>query len=217
MRNAMKTDDFVAMLAHGVEAIDPHTVEKRTGKALAAGLSATLMLFYAAYGVRRDIGLMWTVPAFWLKFAFALAVLAAAGWMTLRLARPGMRAGPGWLAALIPVLLVWIAGAIGIEEAPSGHRWPLMLGHSWHICTLNITLLSMPLLVALLCALRGLTPTQPMEAGAAAGLLAGAISLFIYSWYCTEMAVQFWGLWYVLGMLVPTAAGALAGRTLLRW
>jgi hypothetical protein len=31
------------------------------------------------------------------------------------------------------------------------------------------------------------------------------------------MGVAFWAVWYVLGMLVPTAIGALLGPRLLRW
>lgn len=81
----------------------------------------------------------------------------------------------------------------------------------------NIALLSVPSFVALLFALQGLAITKPAAAGAAAGLLAGAIGLFLYSWYCTEMAVQFWGAWCLLGMLVPCGVGALVGRAILKW
>ena len=213
----MKTDDLISMLSTGVEAADPHTGAKRAAQALATGLLGTLLLFHAFYGVRHDVVAMLTVPLFWLKFAFALAVAAAAAWMTARLARPGPRAGAGWLAAAAPVALVWGAALHGADEAPAGARLPLLLGHSWHICTLNIMLLSVPLFIALFWALRGMAPTRPVQAGAAAGLLAGAISLFVYSFYCTEMAIQFWSIWYVLGMLAPAAVGALAGRVLLRW
>ena len=38
-----------------------------------------------------------------------------------------------------------------------------------------------------------------------------------YSLHCPEMSVAFWAVWYVLGMLIPTAVGALLGPRLLRW
>jgi len=205
------------LLATGVEPIDPMAVEKRLVRALGAGLLGTLLLFAAFYGVRHDIGLVLAVPAFWLKLAFALAVVAAAAWVTARLSRPALRAGTGWLLAGLPVLLLWMAAGQQLLAAQPEQRLPLTLGHSWYICSLNIAILSVPLFAALFWALRGLAPTRPSQAGAAAGLLAGAISLVVYSFYCTEMALSFWGVWYVLGALAPTVAGAKLGPRVLRW
>lgn len=51
----------------------------------------------------------------------------------------------------------------------------------------------------------------------AAGLLAGSTATLAYCLHCPEMQVPFWGAWYLLGMLVPTLVGALAGPRLLRW
>ena len=54
-------------------------------------------------------------------------------------------------------------------------------------------------------------------AGAAAGLLAGATGALAYALHCQEMEAPFLAIWYLLGMLIPAALGALAGRWLLRW
>jgi hypothetical protein len=213
----MRTEDFILMLATGVEPSPRGALKKRAAWALGLGLLATLVLFHIRYGVRRDIVAMLTVPLFWLKFALALAVALAAAWMTARLARPGRRAAAGWLLAAIPVLIVWGTAAMELEHAAPAARLPSLLGHSWHICTFNIAVLSVPMFVALLWMLRGMAPTQLVHAGAAAGLLSGSFSLFMYSFYCTEMAVEFWSIWYVLGMLIPAFVGALVGRTVLRW
>ncbi|MDH1161872.1 DUF1109 domain-containing protein, partial [Pseudomonas otitidis] len=35
--------------------------------------------------------------------------------------------------------------------------------------------------------------------------------------HCPEMGVPFWGVWYLLGMLLPTVLGAVLGPRLLRW
>lgn len=64
---------------------------------------------------------------------------------------------------------------------------------------------------------RGRRPTRLALAGAAAGLLAGTVGIAVYALYCPEMDAPFLAIWYVLGMSVPVAAGALAGPLLLRW
>jgi hypothetical protein len=63
----------------------------------------------------------------------------------------------------------------------------------------------------------GLAPTRLALAGAAAGLLSGAGGALIYALYCTEMAAPFISIWYLLGMMIPAAVGAMLGRQLLRW
>ena len=65
--------------------------------------------------------------------------------------------------------------------------------------------------------MKGLAPTRLALAGAAAGLLAGAGGALIYALHCPEMAAPFLAIWYLLGMLIPTAVGALLGPRLLRW
>ena len=54
-------------------------------------------------------------------------------------------------------------------------------------------------------------------AGAAAGLLSGTGGALIYTLHCTEMAAPFLAIWYLLGILIPAAVGALLGPRLLRW
>lgn len=65
--------------------------------------------------------------------------------------------------------------------------------------------------------MRGLAPTRLALAGAASGLLAGALGALVYALHCTEIAAPFLGIWYVIGMLIPTAIGALLGPRMLRW
>jgi len=47
--------------------------------------------------------------------------------------------------------------------------------------------------------------------------LFGAVGALVYSVHCPEQAAPFIGFWYLLGMLIPTAVGALLGPRLLRW
>ena len=65
--------------------------------------------------------------------------------------------------------------------------------------------------------MRGLAPTRPVRAGAAAGLLAGALAATAYTLHCPESQAPFLAVWYLLGILAPAAAGALVGPRLLRW
>ena len=46
---------------------------------------------------------------------------------------------------------------------------------------------------------------------------AGAIAALVYALHCPEMEAPFIGVWYVAGMLIPAAAGALLGPFVLRW
>jgi len=39
----------------------------------------------------------------------------------------------------------------------------------------------------------------------------------VYTFHCPELAAPFLGTWYVLGMLIPTALGAIIGPLVLRW
>lgn len=73
-----------------------------------------------------------------------------------------------------------------------------------------------PGFLAIVKAVGGLAPTRLRLAGASAGLLAGATATVAYCLHCLEMGVPFWAVWYVLGMAIPTAAGALLGPKMIR-
>lgn len=213
----MRTDDLVAMLATGVEAVDPHAVEKRFALALVLGLSGAGMLMVLLLGVRADLAQAAMTPLFWVKLAFPAAVLGATLSVTMRLARPGRGAGLGWLVPAGALVALWLGGAAALVAAPAALRPQLILGNTWQVCTACVALLSAPGLGAVFWALRGLAPTRPRQAGAAAGLLAGAQGLLVYCLHCPETTLPFWGVWYVLGMLAPAALGAGLGKSLLRW
>jgi hypothetical protein len=60
-------------------------------------------------------------------------------------------------------------------------------------------------------------PTRLRLAGAAAGLFSGAVGAVVYCFHCPELDAPFIAFWYLLGILIPAAAGALLGPRLLRW
>ncbi|WP_322102107.1 DUF1109 domain-containing protein [Paraburkholderia sp. J41] len=214
----MNTDDLIDMLATGAAPVGRHAGARRFGVALPLAALGSLLLMAVVFGVRPDLASVAHTAPFWEKLAFASVVMLGALVAVSRLARPGARVGAagGWLLAL-PVAFVWIGGAALVALAAPEDRVTLLLGHTWRTCPFNILLLSVPGFVAVFRAVRGLAPTRLRAAGAASGLLAGAIATFAYSFHCPEMSPAFWGIWYVLGMLLASAFGAVIGPRLLRW
>jgi hypothetical protein len=106
---------------------------------------------------------------------------------------------------------------VTLAAASPQDRAQLILGDTAGVCPFLIALLAAPLLIALLWVMRSLAPTRLRWAGAASGFAAGAIGAFIYTLHCPELAAPFLGIWYLLGMLIPTAIGAWLGPRLLRW
>jgi hypothetical protein len=213
----MKTDDLVAMLATGTTAVPRRATSKRLGQALLVGVSLSLVIFFAGYGWRADLMQAISLPMFWVKLALPLSIAVAAFATVQRLARPGVKVRWGWLGFAVPVLVVWAIAAVAWFGAPAQDRMPSLLGPSWRTCALSISLMALPIFAASLQALRGLAPTRPTLAGAAAGALAGGLGAAIYALYCVELTAPFLAVWYVLGMLIPVLAGAGLGRWLLRW
>jgi len=213
----MKTDDLIALLATGAEPVAAGALSRRWLWALAAGMLAAALAMALLLGVRPDLDAAVRLPMFWVKLLFPGTLLGAALLAVLRLSRPGARLGRVPAAMVAPVLAVWVLAAVVLLGAAPGERSELLFGHSWRSCPFTIALLALPLFAASLCAMRDLAPTRLALAGAAAGLLAGAGGAVLYSLYCIEMAAPFLGVWYLLGMLLPAAAGAVAGPRLLRW
>ena len=213
----MKTDELVTLLANGADAVEPHALERGYALALGWGAFGTTLMMAILLGVRPDIGEAAWLPMFWVKLAFPAALLAAALYATVRLSRPGVRLGRVPAAIAAPLLVVWLFSAVVLLNAAPADRLQLVLGDTWQDCPLTIAVLSVPLFGALLAVMRGLAPTRPALAGAAVGLLAGAGGALIYALHCPEMAAPFLGIWYVLGMSIPVAAGAAIGPWVLRW
>ncbi|MFR0687879.1 DUF1109 domain-containing protein [Enterobacterales bacterium AE_CKDN230030158-1A_HGKHYDSX7] len=213
----MKTNELIELLSAGESAVDRHVLGKRLGMALLAGALGALLLMAALFGVRPDLAAVAQTPLFWAKVALPGSLAAVALWLNSRLARPGVRGGAAWVLLGLPVLLVWLGGALELAGVPAEARAGLILGKTWRTCPLNIALLSVPAFIAVFWALRGLAPTRLRLAGAAGGLLAGATATLAYCLHCPEMGIPFWGVWYLLGMLLPTVLGAALGPRLLRW
>ncbi|MEO5843575.1 MAG: DUF1109 domain-containing protein [Caldimonas sp.] len=213
----MKTEELIAMLSRGPIAADRHVSERRIGAAAAGGALVAAMLIGSLLGPRPDISAAMLLPAFWFKLAFPVSLALAAYAATCRLARPNPALGRTLAALVAPLAIVALVASFATFDAPASTRAALVQGHSAMACTASIALFSLPAFAIALLALRTLAPTRPRQAGACAGLLAGAVAASVYAFHCDETTAPFIAVWYVLGMAVPTALGAVLGPRLLRW
>ncbi len=213
----MKTDELVSMLATGVAPVPPGAATRRIALALVLSVPLSVAVMVYEWGVRRDLALAMLWPMFWFKLLFPAAIAAAAFVVVQRLSRPGVRVGRAWIALALPVLVVWALGLAVWFAVPQAERAPLLWGQTWRQCAFSIAIISAPVFVAALVALKGLAPTRPAWAGAVAGALAGGAGAAVYALHCPELTAPFLAVWYVAGIALPVAAGALAGSRLLRW
>lgn len=213
----MKTEDLISMMSSGVVPVDRRLPARQMAQALLLGGLGSLLLMLAIYGLRPDLTVMLGVPLFWIKLALPTTLAVGAMLVLRRLVRPGLRVGVRWAGIALPSLVVWAGGALVLVSAPVAQRLPLLMGISWRSCPFNIALLSVPLFIGIFWAVRGMAPTRLRLTGAVAGLLAGATATMVYCLHCPEMGVPFWGVWYLLGILIPAAVGLLLGPRLLRW
>lgn len=197
--------------------MNPAVVAQRFYLKLFAGGVLALAVVVLLLGVRPDLGEAAQLPMFWMKLLFPASLAVASLVVLRRLSYPGMRLGPTPAAAAIPLTVVWILAGAALLAAPEGTRLAMVFARTWLECPISITLLSVPALALAFWATRQLAPTRLSLAGAAAGLFSGAAAAFAYAIHCPEAEAPFLAVWYVLGMLIPTGAGALLGRRLLRW
>lgn len=213
----MNTNDLITMLATSAEPVEQNAAARKFVLAIGWGLFGATLLMALFLGVRSDIAHASLLPMFWVKLLVP-AIAAAAGLrMARRIACPGMR--PGRAPALIGSLLLmaWTGTAATLLGASPGERTALIFGDTWKTCPFSIALLSLAPFVGALWAMKELAPTRLRFAGASAGLLAGAMAAAVYALHCPEMTVPFLGIWYVLGIAIPTAVGCMIGPRLLQW
>jgi len=213
----MKTDDLVSLLATDLRPVAANASLHRFSAAMAVGGLVAALAMATGFGVRADLAVLALTPMFWVKLAFPGVLAAAALVIAMRLSLPGRLLGGAWVGIAVPVLLVWAMGLAALLNAPAAEREGLLLGASWRSCSLSIAMVSSPVFIAVMWAMKDLAPTRLRLAGAAGGLLAGAVGAFVYAFHCPEMAAPFLGIWYALGMAIPALAGGLLGPRLLRW
>lgn len=185
--------------------------------ALALAVPISAAIFMMQLGVRADVSAAMHNPFFELKFAVTGALLIAAIAIVLRLARPAAPLNRSrWLMAIPAGLLG--AGIVTDLMMPQQTTWSTrMMGSNMKVCLTAIPVLSAPILVASLIALRHGAATRPALAGAFAGLVSASIAATLYAAHCFDDSPLFVATWYSLAIGLVTAVGALVGARVLRF
>ena len=213
----MKTEHWIDLLASDASPVDTSAHAKRMGLTSAAGTAAAALIAVQSWGLRSFDAQDLSTTMLWVRWAFCLAVIAAAWQAVDRLARPGRSLDGLGLRLALPFGLMLILAAVQLATAQPEDRLDLLMGSTALQCPTNIATVSIPVFIASLWVMRRMAPTRPALAGAASGLLAGGIGALGYTFHCTELAAPFLSVWYVLGMAIPTTLGALIGSRFLRW
>ncbi len=212
----MRTDDLVrALVVDGTDAGVPFF--RRVALAVALGFAVSAVLFWVALGPREDIGIVAATVRFDLKIVQALLLAGTALALVLRLAQPGAATGLQKVALTAAPLVLAVAVIAELFVVPAGQWSTKLIGSNARICMTAIPLLSLPLLGALLLALRHGAPTSRSAAGAVAGLAAGGFAAALYATHCTDDSPLFVAFWYSVAIGGVTVLGAVLGRRLLRW
>lgn len=212
----MRTDHLIQALV-----ADNGTQERAPGRQLALALAGGVfgsLLIYAATLAPRDFAVALLEPRFVFKLV-VVAALALVAWPLVdRMARPDGEARWGQLIALVIVPLVLAVG-VGLELTlvdPAAWRATLV-GENAATCVLFVPLLSVPVLVATIWALRQGAPTRPDLAGVFAGLLAGGVGALLYGSHCPDDSPLFVAVWYPIGIAVVVLVARWVGSRTLTW
>ena len=210
----MRTEDLIATLS--ADTLPRPGVGGRLARALGPAVAVSGAALVTLWTVRPDLAAALASPALVKTLApAALALLAL--WLARGLALPV----PG---PRLPLVLVLAAGALALAAVLWGVATGGMGALTMHAekptlltCIVSIPILSALPMAAVLWALRQGAPASPRAAGAAAGLVAGALGAMVYSLHCPEDAILFFIPAYGTMILVMSATGAALGTRLLRW
>jgi hypothetical protein len=211
----MKTSELIeALAATGSAPVRPVAPARRLVPAVFGGALVSLIVLTLWLGF-QPLAQSAQTSWFWMKAGYGVAAAVAGLALALPLTRPGGRPGAaGFGLAAAALIAIWL---MAMHRAMGGGGRGLWLGHTWMVCPWRILALAAPIWLAAVLAMRGLAPTRLAMAGAAAGLLAGGLSVVVYGLYCQETAAPFVAVWYSLGIASSVAAGAMFGPRLLRW
>ena len=210
----MRTAQWIDLLAQGAGPAPQQLVLRRLAPVAVLGALATAAIAVAWLGFVPAERFLTTAP--WIKLAYAAALAASAGWLTARLARLVGRLAAPLRAVVGVVVAMGLLGVLAWATTPAPLRPAAPMGHSWQACPLVVAALAAPVLAGLLWAWRGLAPTRSRAAGAAAGLLAGALGAPGYTLACTEDCTASIAVWYGAGIAVTGGLGAALGLRVLR-
>jgi hypothetical protein len=212
----VKTGDLIRALAADNE-VRAMPLGRALALALIPGVAIALGLHFAVLGLRPHLFALLGEPRLLFKLCLVFLLVALSGALVSRIARPGADIRRiSLMLAIVPALLA-AAGLAELLVVPAAEWGKRLVGTNAIFCLKSIPFLAAAPLVAVFLALRQGAPEHPALAGAAAGLFAGAIGAACYATHCPDDSPLFVAAWYTLAISFVVAAGALAGRRLLRW
>ena len=212
-----RTSELIARLSSELKPVPRLALDRRMATALLLGAVLALALLVVSLGLRQDLGVAAGQWVLWVKLGYAAALVMGGYVLCAQAARPD--AQPRWrvLVVMLPIVLVAMGALLQVVSLPVEMRRDAWLGETASRCPWLIGMLSIPCWLALSFVMRRAAPTRLRWAGFCAGLLAGAIAMFVYSLHCPETGLAFVATWYTLGMCLPAMAGAALGSWVLRW
>jgi hypothetical protein len=213
----MTHDDLISALARDVRPVPRHAAGRRIALALVLGGAVTLALVVFGLGVRPDLALAVRGSMFWMKGGYTAAFAACGLILLLQLARPDAERIRWTALVLAPIAVMAVLSGVEMARMPASGWHALWMGPMWLYCPLLVLSLSAPIFAGLVWAFRRLAPSRLPAAGAAAGLLAGAVAATLYCLFCQQVSPVYIITRYTLGMALATGLGALLGPRLLRW
>lgn len=208
---------LIQSLAQDLAPVKPDSGLEPLMTAAFVGAGASTIGLVTTLGVQPGLDASSALVPFAGKAALGISMAYVAFKGVIAYARPGLSAQrfQNHLTALAAIG----AGALIslLANKPATEFGSALMGASWQSCSARIVLLSLPLIAALIIAVRQQAPVHLREAGAAIGLFSGATASVIYALTCTEASASFVLPWYSLGISVASAIGAFIGPKLLRW
>lgn len=231
----MNTDELIQRLAHDAQ-LQPlkDLVMKKIALILSIVLALSLATLWWIVGIHPEFRVLVQTPIYWLRMGLMVFVCVSALHMMLQLSQPfsnlqRLRLQAGSSAAAI----VAIVGTSQLPGLPSeamviaqAHGWALAgveLGEDtsvWHILwqtSGTITLLSLPVFVALIWVMKKMAPSHPALAGASAGFAASALGALEYSFNSPYDLNEYSNFGYLICMAILPLLGAIVGRRWLKW
>jgi hypothetical protein len=211
----VKTDDLISALARGVEPAERPRWKRKLLLTVIVGLVVACVLVAIGLGVRTDMGAA-RMPIM-MKAMFSALVAALILPIAVQLMKPGRPLGWRIGAVALFVAVCAIATVTALMGEEPGKRMDMWMGGGAPWCVVLIPVLAAPTAAGLLWLMRAFAPTRLALTGAAIGGFAGGVGAMAYAMYCPVDSVAFVTTWYVLGIALSAAIGAVVGARVLRW
>ena len=212
----MRTDQLIDSLAANLQPVDRSRVSRRLCIALAIGLAASIgeiLLFIGPYqGLdgRGLVGLFSQLP-----LTFGIVVITAI--FLFRSTHPGVEVRGVPALASFPVGAIVAFAAVGLMLTHRFDSVGMTVDNSSLACLLYIPLFAIVPFTAVAWALRTGAPTHLVRAGAAAGLISGALSASACALPCANNQYVAVALCHGLALEICAGLGAIVGPRILRW